>query len=70
MLIALFVVRTVNLSEITLAMDTKAIMTLTVISQVAAKYLEILGNEPRTYNNANLERVKRYMQIVSGTPAS
>jgi len=37
---------------------------------VTAKYLEILGNEPRTYNNANLERVKRYKQIVAGTTAS
>lgn len=47
-----------------------AIMTLTIVSQVTAKYLEILGNEPRTYNNPNLERVKRYMQIVSAIPAS
>lgn len=45
-----------------------AIKALAKLSPVTAKYLEILGSEPRTYNTANLERVKRYMSIVSGQP--
>ncbi len=43
-----------------------AIKVLSKLSSVTAKFLEILGSEPRTYNIANLERVKRYMKIVSG----
>jgi hypothetical protein len=45
-----------------------SIKVLSKLSPVTAKFLEILGSEPRTYNTANLERVKRYMTIVSGQP--
>jgi hypothetical protein len=45
-----------------------SIKVLSKLSPVTAKFLEILGSEPRTYNTANLERVKRYMSIVSGQP--
>lgn len=42
-----------------------AMNALSKISPVTAKFLEILGLKPRTYNTANLDRVKRYMRIVS-----
>lgn len=36
------------------------------VSAIAAKYLEILGKKPGTYNQINLTRIKRYMQAVNG----
>jgi len=35
------------------------------ISAIAAKYLEILGKQSRTYNQDNLDRIKRYMTAVN-----
>lgn len=35
------------------------------VSAIAAKYLEILGKKPRTYNQENLDRIKRYMEAVN-----
>jgi hypothetical protein len=42
-----------------------ALVALSAVSLVSVKYLEILGNgRPEKFNNANLDRVKRYMKIV------
>jgi hypothetical protein len=36
------------------------------VSAVAAKYLEVLGKTPRTFNQENLDRITRYMAAVNG----
>lgn len=41
-----------------------ALDALVRISAIAAKYLEKIGKQPRTYNQDNLDRIKRYMDAV------
>lgn len=41
-----------------------ALDALARVSAIAAKYLEILGKNPRTYNQVNVNRIKRYMAAV------
>lgn len=42
-----------------------ALDALARISAVTSKYLEILGKKPRTVNQENIERIKRYMAAIS-----
>jgi hypothetical protein len=45
--------------------QTDALDVLVRGSGIAAKYLEVLGKKPRTFNQANLDRIERYQKAVN-----
>lgn len=47
------------------ALSEDALTVLSEVSRVSANHLELLGRSPREFNQANLDRVRRYMEIVS-----